>query len=87
MPNILFLNFAHKLTFIFLGYESPFIAILFSKQMTLIFGGFIVSFPIIFIGTKLFSKCEGLKKMFTEVWDGFWWNGPLRTFTELYIEI
>ncbi|CAI2381883.1 unnamed protein product [Moneuplotes crassus] len=69
------------------GYDTPFLALLFSQQMTIIFGSFIVSLPIVYFGKKYFKKISFFKRKMGEIWTSFFWNAPLRTFTELYIEI
>ena len=43
--------------------------------------------PIIYVGMKLFSKKSRLGKKFIGTWSELFWNIPLRTFVELYIEI
>ncbi|CAI2385481.1 unnamed protein product [Moneuplotes crassus] len=68
------------------GYETPFLAILFSKQMIILVVPFIISFPLIYIGAKLI-KCKYITNKSAELWESFFWNAPVRTFTELYIEI
>jgi hypothetical protein len=69
------------------GYDSPFLALEFSKQMTILFGGFLLSLPVIFFVFKFMKRCKKLHNKMTEIWQSFWWNAPVRTFTELYIEI
>jgi len=71
-----------------IGYDSPFLAILFCKQVTIILWSFLISLPIIYFGIKIFkTKAPWIVNKLNEVWKSFWWNAPLRTFTELYIEI
>jgi len=71
----------------FLGYESPFIGILFSRQMTIILIGFLFTLPFIGIGVYFFKPGNWFHSKMSDMWDSFWWNAPVRTFTELYIEI
>ena len=40
---------------LYLGYETPYLAVLFSKQMTILMGTFMISFPLVYLGTKLIS--------------------------------
>ncbi|CAI2376366.1 unnamed protein product [Moneuplotes crassus] len=69
------------------GYDTPFLALLFSKQMTIIFGSFLISLPIVYFGKKYLKKIPSINRKMNEIWTSFFWNAPLRTFSELYIEI
>lgn len=70
-----------------LGYDTPFIALLFSDQITLIFLAFVCTMPFIYLGMKVCKKSFKITRKLKDLWLEFWWNAPLRTFTELYIEI
>jgi len=71
----------------YLGYDSPFLTGIFSKQMTMILTITILIIPVIIIGVRVFKKCPLITKKLNGIWASFFYNAPLRTFTELYIEI
>jgi hypothetical protein len=68
------------------GYESPFLTIHFGKQMMLLLLVTLVSIPWILIGMKIFKNVPFLLSKLKEIWSSFFFNAPLRTLTELYIE-
>ena len=55
--------------------------------MAILFITFLLTLPFIYTGMKLFKKTKSISKKLENLWSEFWWNTPLRTFTELYIEI
>ena len=72
---------------IILGYDSPFLTILFSKQMTIILLSTIISISAIVIGVRVFKNYPMITNKLNSIWSSLFYNTPLRTFTELYIEI
>ena len=60
---------------------------LFGKQMSILLLGTILSIPIILFGLKYLKKVPFIHRKMKEAWDSFFWNAPIRTFTELFIEI
>jgi len=72
---------------IILGYDSPFIAVLFSKQMTMISVSTIISISAIVIGVRVFKNYPMITNKLNSIWSSLFYNTPLRTLTELYIEI
>ena len=71
----------------YLGYDSPFLTALFSKQMTILLSITLMCIPVVIIGVRVFKKCPLITKKLNGIWASFFYNAPLRTFTELYIEI
>lgn len=69
------------------GYDSPYLTDNYGKQMSLALLFFIFVVPSIFIGMKLFKNVKFLGAKFIGAWGELFWNGPLRTFLELFIEI
>ena len=72
---------------IILGYDSPFLTILFSKQMTIILLSTIISISAIVIGVRVFKNYPMITNKLNSIWSSLFYNTPLRTLTELYIEI
>ena len=79
--NYSYYNFAN------IGYDTPFLALLFSRQMSIILISTLISIPFILVGIKFLKKIPCIYKKLMEIWTGFFFNTPLRTFTELFIEI
>ena len=69
------------------GYETPYLTDLYGKQIFVVFWFIFVGIPIIYFGMKLLSKVPYLGKKFINAWGELFWNTPLRTFIELFIEI
>jgi hypothetical protein len=63
------------------------LAVLFSKQMTILFVMFVITLPFVFVGMKYLKHVKFIYSRCKSLWISFWWNAPLRTFTELFIEI
>ena len=72
---------------IILGYDSPFLTMLFGKQMSIILFTTLISVPVILFSLKYLKKVPFIYNKMKATWDSFFWNAPIRTFTELFIEI
>jgi len=70
-----------------IGYKTPFIAILFSKQLTIILFIFTGTIGLVYFGKKIFIKYPTIANKLDKMWKDLWWNSPIKTFIELFIEI
>jgi hypothetical protein len=69
------------------GYESPYVNQLHGKQITMFTAFIIIGIPLVYFLSKIFKNVKYLGPKFGGMWVGIFWNGPIRTFIELYIEI
>ena len=69
------------------GYETPYLNDQLGKQILLF--GFIVLIimPFIFLMKIAWNSVRYCGSKFSSTWSDFFWNAPVRTFLELYIEI
>jgi hypothetical protein len=69
------------------GYESPYVNQLHGKQITMFTAFIIIGIPLVYFFSKIFKNVKYLGPKFGGMLVGIFWNGPIRTFIELYIEV
>ena len=70
-----------------IGYDTPYLSDKYGKQIGMLVLFVVLGIPALYVGTRLLKKVKWVNKKLNETWSGLFWNTPLRTFTELYIEV
>ena len=69
------------------GYDTPYLNDLHGKQFFSFAIIVFVFMPMIYFCRIMCRKVKFCYMKLTATWSGFFWNAPVRTFTELYVEI
>lgn len=69
------------------GYDSPYLTDLNGQKFILLFTISIIFVPALYIFRRNCSRIKRCKKKLDTNWQDLFWNAPLRTFVELYIEL
>ena len=69
------------------GYETPYLNNLHGKQFLIFAVIILIVMPMIYCMKNLFKNVKYFGKKLAVTWSDFFWNAPVRTFVELYIEI
>ena len=81
------INGMQKYRITYLGYSSPYLTDSYGKQI--ITWTWIVAFglPSIYLTMKLLKNWTWIHSKILNVWNGFFFNNPIRGFTEVFIEV
>ena len=69
------------------GYDTPYLNDLHGKQILMFSVIIFIFIPLIYVLRKLCKNVKYCRNKLKTTWSDFFWNAPVRTFTELYIEI
>ena len=69
------------------GYEKPYLTDLYGKQAFTFSVIIAIWIPCIYLLLKISRGIPKLNSKLARIWNELFWNTPLRTFTELFIEI
>lgn len=69
------------------GYDTPYLTDIYGRQIGSLIFFVVIGIPTLYVSIRLLKKVKWINNKLTEIWAGIFWNTPLRTFTELYIEM
>lgn len=76
-----------KSAVLIIGYETPFLSSMYGKKILTMIVFTVIGIPIVYLLLKILKRVSFIHNKLKRIWGSFFFNSPLRTFTELYVEI